>query len=218
MSFSNTRLLAAALLFVAGGCAHKEMTGEDHRQAAAADLAASDRAKAKFDPDQQAVAITPGTAAFKDDLTTPPRFYNPSTANLVEADRKMASAYKHLEAARKLESYEDTACAGLSVAQRTSCPLIAPHLDRIEEGSRGVVLHIKSADKAKELAGQLSCHLAFSRANNFERAPCPLFIKGVAITLTGEKTIEVASGDAKVAREVQFEARKMFGEPSVTMR
>lgn len=196
------------------------MTGEDHRAAAAADLAKAEAEKAKFDPSETRVAITPRTSthaadptgSFADDPAAPPRVYNPSAAHLAEADRKMESAFKHLEAARKFEKYEDAACAGLTLAQRTSCPLIAPHLENVEEGSRGVVLNVKTAERATTLAGQMQCHLAFSKANNFEAAPCPLYMKGVDIQLTSATTIEITSKDAKVAAQIRQEARRMFGE------
>jgi hypothetical protein len=213
MTLSKTLLVAAIALVT--GCAHKEMTGEDHRAAAAADMAKAEHERAKYDPNQTALAITPRNNP--DDTLTPPRFYNPSAANLAEADQKMKSAFAHLEAARKLEKYEDAACAGISAAERMSCPLIAPHIDKIEEGSKGVVLHLKSPEKAKTLATQMQCHLAFAKANNFNRAPCPLYVKGVAIGLVGDKAIEVVSGDADVAREVRDEARRMFGEPPNTV-
>src|SRR5688500_1468692 len=111
-------------------------------------MASADRSRAKFDPDATAMAAST-RSAMDDPSIAPPRFYNPSAANLVDADRKMASAFAHLAAAKKLDKFEDVACAGITVAERTSCPLIAPHLDKVEEGSKGIVLHLKSAEKAK---------------------------------------------------------------------
>ena len=211
----KTLFLVAACVLV-GGCA-RNLTGEDHREAAAADMSKAESERAKFDPNATAMAVQARTAP--DEILVPPRFYNPSQAHLDMADAKMASAFKHLEAARQLEKYEDAACAGISEAERMSCPLIAPHLDAVEEGTRGVVLHLKTATKAKTLATQMRCHLAFSKANNFERAPCPLYMKGVEIILTREKDIEITSPDANVAGQVRMEARKMFGEPNaVTSR
>ena len=200
------------VVFLAAGCAHVDLTGDEHRDAAAADIAAAERAKAKFDPEQQRIESSHITAPFKDDPIAPPRFYNPSQAYLSMADQRMASAFKHLDAARRLEHFEDVACSGISEAERTSCPLIAPHVAQIEEGSRGVVLHLKSAERARTLSIQMRCHLAFAKANDFDRTPCPLYVKGVAITLIGPTQIEVASPDPNVAREVREEARRMFGE------
>jgi hypothetical protein len=215
MTVPKTLLIAACVF--AAGCAHKEMTGEDHRAAAAADMKKADQEKAQFDPNQTQMAIQPRSAGFTDDPTMPPRFYNPSAAHLIEADRKMDSAFKHLEAARKLEKYEDAACAGISNAERMSCPVISAHLEKIEEGSRGIVIHLKTSEKAKILSTQMRCHLAFAQANNFESSPCPLYLKGVSITLVGDKAIEVTSTDAKVAATVREEARRMFGEPANTV-
>lgn len=213
---SKTSLFAAALVLAASSCAHKELTGEEHRQQAAHEMAAADRERAQFDPSQTAMAVTPRGASFTDDPTGAPRFYNPSAAHLVEADRKMASAFRHLEAARQLEKYENAACSGISDAERMSCPLIAPHVEKIEEGSKGVVLHLKTAQAAKTVSIQMQCHLAFAQANNFDKSPCPLYMKGVAITLVGQ-AIEVTSSDPKIAQEVRAEARRMFGEPTNTV-
>lgn len=205
-----TRTLLVASFALLTGCAHTEPTGEEHRAAAAKELSEAAREKAKFQPGSTVVALEPRGVFAADPIG--PRVYNPSASHLAEADRKMEKAFAHLEAARKLDQYKDAACSGLSTAERTSCPLIAPHLERIEEGSRGVVLHLKTAEKAKVLAGQMRCHLAFAQANNFEQLTCPLYMKGVAINLSGERAIEVLSMDANVAQQVRGEARKMFGE------
>lgn len=206
----TTRLLLIAALFTVCSCAHAELTGEEHRAAAANDLRRAEREKARYDPDVTAVQVQPRSPFIED--PTVPRFYNPTAAHLAQADRRMESAYKHLEAARKLEKYEDAACSGVSQAERMSCPLIAPHLQQVEEGKHGVVLHLKSAERAGPLAAQLKCHLAFAQANDFDRTPCPLFIKGVEIDLQGTQAISVTSKDDDVAAQVRMEARKMFGE------
>lgn len=194
-------------------CAHVEPTGDEHRAAAAADMAASEEARAKYDPEHRALETVPPTHAQADDPTPPPRIYNPTAIHLAEADRRMTSAFKHLEAAQKLEKFEDAACTGISDAERTSCPLVAPHVQTIEETARGVTLHIRTAEKAKPLSIQMRCHLAFAQANNFEKVPCPLYMKGVSITLVGTQTIEITSSDPKVVRAIIGESRLMFGEP-----
>ena len=187
MTESNAALLVA-VLFSLTRCAHTELTGDEHRKAAAVEIAAAERSTS----------------------------YEPSDANLAEADRKMASAFKHLNAARQLENFQDDACWGISDPERTSCPLLAPHLDRVEERADGVVLHFKSAPTTRTIATQMRCHLAFAMANNFERIPCPLYLKGVAITVVGEQAIAVTSADPSVARTLREEARRMFGEPPST--
>lgn len=201
-----------AALAILTSCAHAELTGEEHRAAAAAEMRKAEKERAEFDPNASAVVVQP-RSPFAEDPTVP-RFYNPSAEHLIEADERMKSAFKHLEAARKLETYEDASCNGISQAERMSCPLIAPHLEKVEEGSRGVVLHLKTPERAAVLAGQMKCHLAFAKATNFEKVPCPLYIKGVNIGLVGDRTIEVTSTDGKVAAQIREEARRMFGEPA----
>ena len=188
MTVSNSPLLLA-LFFSLTGCVHAELTGDEHRKTAAVEIAEAERSAS----------------------------YEPSDANLAEADRKMASAFRHLNAARMLENFQDDACWGISGPERTSCPLLAPHLDRVEERGDGVVLHFKSAPTTKTIATQMRCHLAFAMANNFERVPCPLNLKGVAITVVGEQAIAVTSADPIVARALREEARRMFGEPLSTV-
>lgn len=169
-----------------GGCAHTELTGDEHREAAAADMATA-------------------------------KSYEPSPANLAEADRKMTSAFGHLHAAQKLENFQNDACFGISEPIRISCPLLAPHLARVEELAGGVVLHFKSAQMTRTLGIQMQCHLAFAMANNFERTPCPLYLRGISITLVSDKAIGVGSSDPAIARELREAARRMFGEPAITV-
>lgn len=199
-----------ASLAVVSACAHAELTGEEHREAAARDLKAAEQERAKFDPGATAVAVDP-RGAFADDPAGP-RFYNPTADSLDKADRKMQSAFKHLEAARKLEAYQDLACSNLPTAQKTACPLIGPSLVKVEEGSRGVILHFSSVERAKELVEQMRCHLAFAQANDFDRVPCPLYMKGVQIAASGDKAIAVTSADPAVAARVRLEARQLFGQ------
>ena len=78
----------------------------------------------------------------------------------------------------------------------------------------GVVLHFKSPQKTRTVGIQLRCHLAFAMANNFERTPCPLYLKGVAISVIGQTTIAFTAADPKVANALRAEARRMFGEAS----
>lgn len=209
----KTLPLLSALVFLAS-CAH-DLTGEEHREAAARDIRKAETERAQFDPGVSAVVVQPRSPFTEDPVV--PHFYNPTAAHLMAADERMKSAFQHLEAARKLETYEDAACTGISQAERMSCPLIAPHLEQVEEGTRGIVMHLKTAERAATLAGQMRCHLAFAKANDFDRAPCPLYIKGVQINLVGDRAIEVVSTDANVAAQVRQEARRMFGETPNTV-
>jgi len=82
----------------------------------------------------------------------------------------------------------------------------------VEELGEGLRLHLKATAPTVRLATQLQCHLAFAQARGFDRAPCPLFVRGVKITVEAS-AIDFRSLDAKVASEVRAEGRKMFGAP-----
>lgn len=209
---SKTRLLMlAATAGCLSACAHTdEMTADEHRAQAVHDQRLAEVEKSQYDPN--AIARTPAPRGPEADIAPELREYNPTAAHLAEADRKMRESFGHLNAADKLERYEDVACANVSLAERTSCPLLAPHVASVEEGSRGVTLHLTQSAPAQRLASQLSCHLAFARANGFDRAPCPLFLKGVTITLRGSQLIDIFASDAKTASELRLEARRMFGQ------
>jgi hypothetical protein len=206
------RLFAAAV-FAAVSCAHtREMTAPEHRAEAARHQQVAANEEARFD----ARETRPTLAARSPFIEEGPglELYNPSAAHLNEADRQMRAAFEHLQAAQQLEKFEDVACAGISVAERIGCPLLAPHVQSVEEVAQGLVLHLKPTAPAKSLAAQMRCHLAYAMANGFDRAPCPLYVKGVKIALNGERSIDVRSPDARVAGEVRLEARKLFGEPA----
>lgn len=205
------RLLWTVLL---AGCAHtapQEMTASEHR-------AEADRHQREAEEQREASKDTPvfyGNAPrspFSDESPTL-KPYNPTAARLDEADRQMQKAWEHLKAAQALEAFEAKACEGISVAERTACPLLAPHTAWVEEIAQGLTLHLKPQAPKQRLVTQLQCHLAYAQANGFDRAPCPLYVKGVAITLVGD-AIDFRSPDARVAGEVRREGRKLFGEPA----
>lgn len=174
-----------AVLLLAAGCSHVELTGDEHRKAAADARASATKAES----------------------------YEPTAKQKAEADRQMALSFRHLRAARGLEGFEDDACFGLAEPVRVSCPVLAPHLESVEELANGVALHFEDAHVARTVGIQMRCHLAYAMANNFERAPCPLYLKGVQIQIGSEREIVVGSRDAEIAREVKAAARRMFGGP-----
>jgi hypothetical protein len=198
-------------LGLSAGCAHqKDMTGDEHRQAAATAEVKAVAANELYEPAAVAHMPAVGTQAVEagDDL-----MYNPTAGHLAEADRQMSIAFEHLTYADRLTRTEDVACADVPEAERAACPMLAPHVDAVYEVKLGVSLHLKQIAPAQRLAAQLRCHLAFAKANNFDRVPCPLFVKGVTITLRAGQLIDVYSPDRKVAAEVQRQARRMFGQP-----
>lgn len=208
-------LLVALIACIGSNCAHtrpEQMTAAEHREEATRHEAEAAQEQAQFDPAQTHEHLAPRTPLAEPGVGLV--LYNPTAGHLAEADRQMRAAFEHLKSARQLEKFEDVACTGISVAERTSCPLLAPQLESVEEIAQGLALHLKPTAPAKTLAIQMGCHLAYANANGFDRAPCPLYVRGIRISLKGTRTIELRSLDPTVAREVRLEARRMFGEPA----
>jgi hypothetical protein len=203
---------AAALSLL--GCAHTqpdEMTASEHRSEAARHQQVAENQRKDATRDEVFYGNGP-RSPFSDEAPTL-RPYHPTAARLDAADRQMQDAFTHLQAAQQLEKFEAAACEGMSEAERRSCPLLAPHAQWVEEVGPGLLLHLKPGAPAQRLSAQLRCHLAFAQARGFDRAPCPLFVKGVEITSDGS-TLAFKSMNPKVAAQVRTEGRKMFGEPT----
>lgn len=205
-------VLGAALGFAA--CSHtrpSELTADEHRTQAAQHEQAAAAQRSQYDPAKSRLAVAPRTPFSEE---PGPRLYNPTAAHLSAADRQLSAAFEHLNAAQQLERYEDEACAGLTLAQRTACPVLAPWVVKVEELAQGLTLHLKADAPVAQVTAQMQCHLAFSQAHGFDRAPCPLYLKGVRIAAADGKAIEVHSTDPTVAAEVRLEGRRLFGAPA----
>ncbi len=199
------------------GCAHTkndEMTAEEHRAEASKHQDAAAQQEAQYNPNETRPVLAPRSPFVEDAPGL--HSYNPTAEHLNQADREMARAFEHLKAAQALEKYEDSACAGISPAERSACPLLAPFVEAVEEGSQGLTLHLKASAPAKRIAAQMGCHLAYAQANGFDRTPCPLYVKGVKIAMREDRLIDVKSTDGTVATEVRLEGRRMFGEPAAS--
>ncbi len=212
------RRLALVLLCMA--CAHTredEMTAAEHRNEAQIHTARAAEKRAKFDPgERRAIGKPQGDAEWS------ARVYNPTQEHLDDADRDMRAAAEHLRAARKLEAFEDARCADIPKEQRGACPLLASSVTRVTETPKGVLLELKASVDAVSTQRMLDCHLAYAYANGFDRPSCPLFVKGMTISLVlgnGGRWIAMTSEDAKVADEIREQARRVFlVEPSVSTR
>jgi hypothetical protein len=208
----RSSLLALAL----AACAHTgpdALTADEHRAEAVKHQTASAEHRDQYQPDATARTLAPRTP-FSDDGSNAPQFYNPTAHHLTEADLQMQAAFSHLKAAEALDKFENQACAGLSAPERSACPLLNPHVVKVEETAQGVKLHLRAEAPVARLAGQLKCHLAWAKAKGFERTPCPLYVRGVAIDAREGAVIEVHSSDPAVAGQVRKEARLMFGVPT----
>jgi hypothetical protein len=184
------------------------MSAGEHRQEAAMHQSAAEREREKFDPTATAVVPSP-PPSFNDqgDWSTS---YNPTSRHLAEADDQMRVAAAHLRAAKELERFEDKACAGVSIEQRTSCPLLASWVMTVDERKTGLVLHLKPGISSESTARVLNCHLSYAYAKGFDRPSCPLFVKGLTITAKDANQVEFRGETPEAVNAMQQQARRVF--------
>ena len=163
-------LLLGVLL---SSCSHvnkESLTADEHRTEAQVHLEKSREAEERFDPSDttRPAARGPGNPVFgpADGHFAP---YNPSDMHLQEADREMVKANAHLAAAKSLETFEDKACAGLSAGERSSCPLFASSVKRVEWVKDGFKLVMKDPNQTAPTFARLRCHLAYAVASGFDQ-------------------------------------------------
>lgn len=203
----QTWLRSTVLFLVLGACAHvDELTADEHRNAAVREAAKAHQERDAYEPGPRTAPRGPLTSSLSSDLWV----HDSAEQHLLAADAHQRLAHEHLEAAQRLEDFEDAACRGLSKAERSACPLITSSLERVEGVERGVRLVLKASAPTEQLVAQMRCHLAFSRAQGFDRPTCPLYFKGVELEARAG-SIDVVSADAAVAARIRAEALVMFG-------
>ena len=188
---ASIRLFA---VMVASSCVHLEapgLTSEEHRKQAGR-LVEKAQADARFDS------------------------YELDEQQTRQADRELIEASAHLTAAKSLESFEESACVGLSKGERSSCPLFASSVRRVEWAQDGFRLTFKQARDASRTLPRLRCHLAYAVATGFDRPSCPLFIPGTSLRQESDDGITFAGDSAAVASALRVQARKIFTTWQVT--
>jgi hypothetical protein len=202
------------LLLCAAGCSHVrpgDATVAEHRNEAQLNEQRAQQELAAYQPGEAALrrpSAPPNDQNIPDDLTT----YNPTQDHLARADQELSERNEHLAAAHALEKFESEACAGLSVAQRSSCPLLASSVAQVEDTADGFRLVMKPAVGAEQTFKQLNCHLAYAMANGFEAPSCPLFVKGTRLSHDA-RSVEFKGESGAVARQLRAEARRIFRGP-----
>lgn len=208
----TNHLLALTLLTVS--CTHvraKDETVAEHQNEAAIHQGRAREERAKFDP-TEARRVPPrspmmgaeiGAGAFEES-------YNPTSSHLAAADREMREANAHLAAAKTLTTFENEACAGLSEGERSSCPLLASSVSRVQSTKRGFVMTLKPGVDPKQTYQLLSCHLAYAVASGFDRPSCPLFLKGTTLARVGDDGIGFVGDTDAVAVALRSSARRVF--------
>jgi hypothetical protein len=205
-----------AVLLLGGGCSHVrpgDATVAEHRSEAALHGERAEQELAAYQPGENELRRPPAPPQMNgqgipDDLM----IYNPTQDHLARADQELSERNQQLAAAHALEEFESEACAGLSVAQRSACPLLASSVSRVEDTRDGFRLVMKPTVDAEQTFKQLNCHLAYAMANGFEAPSCPLFVKGTRLT-HDRRSVEFRGESSPVAVQLRAEARRIFKGP-----
>ena len=207
----NVRALPVVMVALMA-CTHvhpTDMTAAEHRNEATILKAEAQSEQNQYSPQDtrlMPMAMSPLAQVPAERIAT----YNPSDEHLAKADADMRAAAAHLAAAKKLESFEALACQGLSVAERSSCPLLASSVAQVRHIPMGFQLVMKPGVEVDKTKQMLSCHLAYAEKTGFDRPSCPLFVKGSSISRVGDTIIEFTGSNAQVAAELQTQAGRVF--------
>jgi hypothetical protein len=205
------RCIARIALVSLAACRHtapEEMSAKEHLAEAQAHQTAADRERELYTPMEarRLPAVVPRPE-------TPEGWnfnWNPSAQHLERADREMLRAAEHSAAASALKTFEDQACASIEKEQRAACPLFASAVKTVSSTSTGIRLLLTPSASAADIYQRLSCHLAFARANGFDKPSCPLFVKGAQLRRASDNVIEFWSDVPSVAQALQAQAHRIF--------
>jgi hypothetical protein len=206
----RTLIIAAALAFSCTTTRPEEMTAVEHRNAASMHEQEAERQRSLYNPGL--TREVPVRSPFVDSSERLTGGYNPTAEHLLTADREMRSASDHLKAAKRLEQFEDARCKDIPPAVRSACPLLASSVEYVTEVPNGVVLYLKPEVDAVDTHRRLDCHLAYAQAEGFSRPSCPLFVKGVSLSLelSPRHAIDFFADDPAVAEQIKVQARSIF--------
>lgn len=203
------RFFIAALFLVSCTHADKNLTAPEHRELAEEHRVKAETERARFDPSQTNSRVVTRTP-FGDGPDGLASAYNPTADHLAAADREMREAAKHTKMAAKLEEKEAVVCAQISEAERSSCPLLASQVALVENYDKGVLLTLKKSADGEKVNNSLNCHLAYARASGFDAPSCPLFVKGMTISMKKPGVIDLQGESPEVTQQLQAQARRIF--------
>jgi hypothetical protein len=184
-----------------------ELSAEGHRNEAAAEAANARSHEEQYSPGS--VELSPARDRSGDgDLLNAATLQNPTESHLTQAQWHKAHADAHLEAARKLEAFEDEACRGVPAKERGACPLLGP-VTAIRDVAGGVAIDLSPKVDAAKATAVMRCHYAFARTRGFSpvAAACPLYVRGLLIEQAGQHTVEITAKDAANTKHVRESAR-----------
>jgi hypothetical protein len=135
--------------------------------------------------------------------------YDARNEHLVRARELREHARQHERAAFALEQFENAECRNFPASTRAACPLLGS-VAGITNVAGGVRVEFQPGTRVDAVLAHMRCHLAFSAARGFaDEWSCPLYMKGIEIRSgSGPRSVEIVSGNATVAREIQTRSRE----------
>jgi hypothetical protein len=185
------------------------MTASEHRARAEEYTRMSLEEQSKFDASQtqkDMASRSPFSVGYENSIVP----YNPTEMHLSNADQLMQLAARESEAARKLEEFENVACAAIPRAQRSACPLLASQVKEVRNTQDGVVLTLRDDADAVDTVRRLQCHLAYARVTGFDHPSCPLFTRGLSIEMRGQHSVAFRGDSVDTIRRIQQQAWHVF--------
>lgn len=179
------------------GAQPDDMSASAHKAEARREEAEAKAHEAQFNP----TAVTWHTR-FESDTDAydvlPEYYYNPTEGHLARAERHLAHAKAHREAALELESFLREECVGFKVKTRAQCPLLGG-VESMIEIDGGVRFVVSAGVDPDGLVAHMKCHFAVGRAAAYEAmSGCPLYLKDLFISRVGDRDVELTSTNAEV--------------------
>jgi hypothetical protein len=202
-----------AVLWVGVACEHpmesRQMSASEHRARAEEYTRMSLSERNKFDASQtqkDMATRSPFGVGYENSIQP----YNPTEMHLSNADQLLQLAARESEAAKRLEDFENVACAAIPRAARAACPLLASQVKEIRNTQDGVLLTLRDDANAVDTVRRLQCHLAYARVTGFDHPSCPLFTRGLSIQMQGLHGVAFRGDSVETTRRIQQQAWHVF--------
>jgi hypothetical protein len=126
------------------------------------------------------------------------------------AERRLAHAAAHEQAAEVLERFEAAECKDVPVRERAACPLLGP-VREVTDIPGGVRVELMPSTELDGVVARMRCHYAFARARGFtaEAAACPLYLRGIRIARSPRNhAVDILGRSPDQARQLRDRVRQ----------
>jgi hypothetical protein len=200
-------LLSLAAAFSIGcastppGAKPDDMSTVQHRAEAEKHRDQSKGEEGKYDPNAVAWRRMGGVRAGT--LALPDYFYNPTEVHQQRAREHRGHALAHEQAAAALEQFADAECALFEPHTRELCPLLGS-IESAQDIQDGVRISVAEGVEPDGLLAHIQCHVAAARSLGREGMDhCPLYLTGVAVFRSSDRTIDLTAGDEATVQELR---------------